>query len=159
MAIYMEYEGVKGNSTTDGFKDMIVLDSCSFGASRNITIPHRALTSREASEPALSEITVSMSMASHSAKMFNESVASDLKNKVLIHFTTTTANKVTEYLLVTLTNVGLSHYSLSAGHDGIPVESAVLNYDTIQTKFTPMDPGVSGSPETVGYDLTQMKTM
>ena len=25
-------------------------------------------------------------------------------------------------------------------------ESAVLNYDTIQTKFSPMDPGVSGSP-------------
>jgi type VI secretion system secreted protein Hcp len=159
MAIYMDYEGVKGNSTTDGFKDMIILESFSFGVSRNVTTAQRTNLSREASEPSLSEITVSMSMAKHSAKMFVESVASDLKNKVVIHFTTTTDKKVTEYLVYTLTNVGVSHYSISASHDGIPSETVVLNYDTIQKKFSSMDPGVSGSPEAVGYDLTKMKTI
>jgi type VI secretion system secreted protein Hcp len=158
MAIYMDYEGVKGNSTTDGFKDLIILESFSLGVSRNISTAQRTNKSREAAEPSISEITVSMSMAKHSPKMFIESLASDLKNKVVIHFTTTTDKKVTEYLTYTLTNVGVSHYSISSGPDGIPSETVVLNFDTIQKKFSSMDPGVSGSPEAVGYDLTAMKT-
>ena len=159
MAIYMEYEDVKGNSTTEGYKDMIILNSFSLGINRAINSAKGTNSSREAAEPSLSEITVTTEMGKHSPKAFIESVASDLKNKVLIHFTTTTANKVTEYLLYTLTNVGVSHYSISAGAEGIPMETLVLNYDTIQKKFSSLDPKVSGSPEAVGYDLTAMKTI
>jgi hypothetical protein len=33
-----------------------------------------------------------------------------------------------------------------------------LNFTKISETFTGLDPGMGGSPETVGYDLTQMKT-
>lgn len=152
MAIYMDYQDIKGSSTTDGYKDLILLDSFSFGVSRNITT---AATSRQASEPSLTGITVTKPMDASSPKLFDESVASGIQNTVKIHFTTTAANKVTEFLLYTLTNVGVSHYSVSAGADSIPVETLVLNFTKLQMKFT----SVGGGPEAVGYDLTQMKTV
>jgi type VI secretion system secreted protein Hcp len=55
-------------------------------------------------------------------------------------------------------HTGLSHYSLSSGGD-MPTESMSLNFTKITEKFSAMDPGISGSPETVGYDLTLMKTI
>ncbi len=33
------------------------------------------------------------------------------------------------------------------------------NFTKITESFTAFDPAISGSPETVGYDLTQMKTI
>jgi hypothetical protein len=44
---------------------------------------------------------------------------------------------------------------LSSGGE-MPTESLSLNFTKT---FTGQDPGISGSPETVGYDLTQMKTV
>jgi type VI secretion system secreted protein Hcp len=159
MAIYMDYEGVPGSSTSEGFEKLIVLNSCSFGVQRNVSMSLRSAQAREASEPSISEVTVTKLMDSSSPKLFVESVASDLKNTVKIHFTTTTAKKVTEYLLYTLTNAGVSHYSVSAGPDEIPMETLVLNFTKFEKKFTPMDPGISGTPEAVGYDLAAMKTV
>jgi hypothetical protein len=34
-----------------------------------------------------------------------------------------------------------------------------LNFTEITETYTGHDPGISGSPETVGYDLSQMKTV
>jgi hypothetical protein len=41
----------------------------------------------------------------------------------------------------------------------VPAETLSLNFTKITETFTSMDPGRSGSPETVGYDLTKMKTV
>jgi type VI secretion system secreted protein Hcp len=159
MAIYMKYPDIKGSSTSDKFKDLILLDSLSFGVSRNIAGAHRTDKNREASEPSVSEVTVTKMMDVASPKLFVESVASDLKNDVEITFATTTAKTTAEFLSYKLANVGLSHYSVSAGADGIPVETLVLNFTKLEMKFTTHGPDVSGSPESVGYDLLAMKTV
>ena len=41
----------------------------------------------------------------------------------------------------------------------MPMESLSLNFTKITKTFTGHDPGIGGSPETVGYDLTQMKSI
>ena len=87
-----------------------------------------------------------------------DAVAGKLDSKVEIKFTTTTKGKVETFLTYTLENTGLIGYSLSSGGD-MPVESLSLNFTKVAKTFTGMDPGISGSPETVGYDLTQMKTI
>jgi type VI secretion system secreted protein Hcp len=158
MAIYMKYPDIKGSSTVDAYKDLIILDSFSFGVQRDLDT-HRTDKNREASEPTIGEITVTKKMDVSSAKLFIESVASDLKNDVEITFTTTTAKKTAEYLSYKLANVGVSLYSVSAGADGIPVESVVLNFTKLEMKFTAHGPDISGSPEAVGYDLMAMKTV
>lgn len=159
MAIYMKYPDIKGSSTVDQYKDLILLDSLSFVVQRNLADAHRKDKNREASEPTIGEIHVTKAMDVASAKLFIESVASDLKNDVEITFTTTTAKKTTEFLSYKLANVGLSQYSVSAGADGIPVEQLTLNFTKLEMKFTAHGPDISGSPEAVGYDLLAMKTI
>ena len=41
----------------------------------------------------------------------------------------------------------------------MPMESLSLNFTKITKTFTGMDPGIGGSPETVGYNLALMKTI
>jgi type VI secretion system secreted protein Hcp len=158
MSIYMKYGSINGPITTEGYSKWIELATFHFGVGRHIASAQRTSEAREASEPTLSEITVSKNMDVASPKLFAEGVASDLTNKVTIKFTTTKVKTVTDFLSYELTDVGVSNYSVSAGAEGIPIETLTLNFTKIQMKFTSMGPGVSGSPETVGYDLTQMKT-
>ena len=84
-------------------------------------------------------------------------MAGKLDSKVTIKFTTTTKGKVETFLTYELENTGLSHYSLHSGGEA-PMESLSLNFAKITETFTPHDPGISGSPESVGYDLAAMKS-
>ena len=158
MAIYMKYGSIKGAVTTEGFKDWIELNSFQWGTGRGIASAAHSSTSRERSEPSLSEITVTKLMDVSSPKLFTESVAGELNNKVTITFTTTTKNTVEPFLKYELENTGISGYSVSSGGD-MPSESISLNYTKIKKTFIGMDPATKGSPETVGYDLTVMKTV
>ncbi len=158
MAIYMKYGNIKGSVTTEGFKDWIELNSFQWGVGRSIGTAARGALSREHSEPSLSEVTVTKLTDVASPKLFLDAVAGKLDNKVTIKFTTTTKGKVETFLTYELENTGLSHYSLSSGGD-MPMESLSLNFTKITETFTGMQPGITGSPETVGYDLTQMKTV
>ena len=97
-------------------------------------------------------------MTLSSPKLFLDAVAGKLDTKVTLKFTTTTKGKVETFLTYEMENSGLSHYSLSSCGD-MPVETLSLNFTKITETFTSMDPGRSGSPETVGYDLTKMKTV
>jgi type VI secretion system secreted protein Hcp len=153
----MKYGSIKGAVTTEGFKDWIELTSFQWGAGRGIGTAARGSTSREHSEPNLSEVTVTKVGDVASPKLFLDAVAGELNNKVTIKFTTTTKNKVETFLTYELENTGLSHYSLSSSGD-MPMESLSLNFTKISKTFIGMDPATKGNPETVGYDLTQMKT-
>jgi type VI secretion system secreted protein Hcp len=154
----MKYGNIKGSVTTEGFKDWIELNSFQWGVGRSIGTAARGALSREHSEPSLSEVTVTKLTDVASPKLFLDAVAGKLDNKVTIKFTTTTKGKVETFLTYELENTGLSHYSLSSGGD-MPMESLSLNFTKITETFTGMQPGITGSPETVGYDLTQMKTV
>lgn len=158
MALYMKYGSIKGPVTTDGFKDWIELNSFQWGVGRHIGTAARGSYSREHSEPTISEVTVSKLTDVSSPKLMLDAVAGKLDSKVEIKFTTTTKGKVETFLTFKLENVGISHYSMSSGGD-MPMESLTLNFTKITKTFTGMEPGVTGSPETVGYDLTQMKTI
>lgn len=162
MAIYLKYGSIKGSVTTEGFKDWIELNSFQWGVGRSVGTAARGSLSREHSEPALSEITVTKVTDVASPKLMLDAVAGKLDNKVEIKFTTTAKGKVETYLTFKLENTGISHYSMaSSGGSGgdMPVEHLSLNFTKITKTFIGMDPGISGSPETVGYDLTQMKTI
>lgn len=158
MAIYMKYGSIKGPVTTEGFKDWIELESFQWGVARAVGTAARGAYSREHSEPTISEIVVTKRSDVASPKLLLDSVAGKLDNKVEIKFTTTTKGKVETYLTFKLENTGISSYSASSGGD-MPNESLSLNFTKITETFTAFDPGISGSPETVGYDLTQMKTV
>ena len=155
MAIYMKYGSIDGAVTTKGFEKWIELHSLQWGVGRAIGTAARGLTSRESSEPSISEVVVTKKMDVASNKLFQDAVGGDLSSTVTIKLTTTTKDTVTTFLKYELTNTGLSGYSLSSGGDA-PVESLSLNFTKVMITYTGTDAKTGGSPDTVGYDLTQM---
>ncbi len=157
MAIYMKYGSIKGAVTTDGFKDWIELNSFQWGVGRGIGSAARGSSNREGSEPSLSEVVVTKTMDVSSNNLFLDAVAGNMNSEVTIKFTTTTKNKVETYLTYVMTDTGLSGHSFSSGGD-LPGESLSLNFTKITMTFDKVDAAGKKDPNTVGYDLTQMKT-
>lgn len=157
MAIYMKFGAVNGNVTTEGFKNWIELHSFQFGVGRGVSSGAGGAT-RESSAPSISEIVVTKTFDSSSAKLYQDSVAGAFDTKVEIKMTTTTKNKVETFLTYELKDCGISGYSLSSGGDN-PTESLSLNFTHIMMTPTPLD--ISGQikkGDIVSYDLLGMKT-
>lgn len=156
MAIYLKYGSIDGAVTTDGFAKWMEVHSLNLAISRAIGSATRGAYSRESSEPMISEVTITKIMDLSAAKLFNDAIAGQLDNKVTIKLTTTAKDKVETFLTYELENTGISSYSISSNGD-LPVEALTLNFTKITERFIGFDPGISGSPETVGYDLQLMK--
>jgi type VI secretion system secreted protein Hcp len=151
----MKFGSIDGAVTTKGFEKWIELNSLQWGVGRAVGTAARGSTTRESSEPSISELVVTKRMDVASNKLFQDAVGGDFSTKVTIKMTTTTKDQVTTFLKYELTNTGLSGYSVSSGGDA-PTESLSLNFTKIQITYTGLDVKTSGSPDTVGYDLEKM---
>jgi type VI secretion system secreted protein Hcp len=159
MAIYMKYGDIKGQTTTDGFKDWITLSSCQMGAGRGIASAKGRGANREGSEPSISEMTVTKEWdAASSSKLFEEAVSGLMDRKVEIHFTTTEQAKQQAYLIVKLENTCVSGYSSSSGAEGKPLESLSLNFAKIEfiPKIVDAKLGLKDG-EKVSFNLEKMQ--
>ena len=157
MAIYLKYEGIDGEATHDKHQKWIDIGSLQFGLGRAISTPAGAAANREASEPSVSEVTVTKMLDSSSSKLFTESATGAAGNKVEKHHVSTGSpgNTYAEY---TLTNALVSAYSISTGGDR-PSESISINFTKIEYKFIPYDSNnKAGTPVTVSYDLSTTKS-
>ena len=160
MAIYLEYEGIKGNVTADGYKNHIAVESVQFGVGRGISMEAGNLSNREATRPSLSEITLTKAADNSVTAIFKEAVTGSAGKKVVIKFVRTGADKVQEYMDYTLENCLVSSYSMSASAEGEPMESISLSYSKIMINYSDFDKtNKSGSPQRVGYDLESAKPM
>jgi type VI secretion system secreted protein Hcp len=155
VSIYMQWQGIDGAVTTKGFEKWIELNSFQMGVGRAIGTAARGAATREANEPSISEVVVTKRLDKASTKLFQDATGGDLSATVKFKFTTTTKDKVDTYLAFELSNCGLSGYSISSGGDA-PQESLSLNFTKVMYTYTELDPKISGSPDTVGYDITQM---
>jgi type VI secretion system secreted protein Hcp len=153
----MKYGAIKGSVTTDGFKDWIELHSFQWGVGRSVNSPSKGSDTREGSEPSISEVVVTKRMDKSSAKLWQDAVGGDFSTTVEIHMTTTTKDKVETFLQYELTETGLSGYSASGGSDNPPEESLSLNFAKVTWKYIGRDSKITGTPDTVGWDLAQQK--
>jgi type VI secretion system secreted protein Hcp len=151
----MKFGSVDGAVTTKGFEKWIECESFQWGVGRGIGTAARGMETREASEPNISEIVVTKRMDKSSPKLFQDAVGGDLSTTVKFKFTTTTKDAVDTFLEFELENTGLSGYSMSSGSE-LPSESLSLNFSKVIWSYTGRDAKVGGSPDKVGYDLTQM---
>jgi type VI secretion system secreted protein Hcp len=157
VAIYMKFGDIKGSVTTDGFKDWIELGSFQWGVGRSVNSPSKGEDTREGSEPSISEVVVSKRMDKASPKLWQDAVGGDFSKAVTISMTTTTKDKVETYLEYSLQEVGLSGYSASGGADDSPQESLSLNFAAVTWKYIGRDAKIGGTPDVVGWSLTQQK--
>lgn len=160
MAIYLEYEGIKGNVTAEGYADHIAVESVSFGVGRGISMEAGNLSNRESTRPSLSEITLSKLADNSVTSIFKEAVTGSAGKKVVIKFVRTGGDKVQEFMDYTLENCLVSSYSMSASAEGEPVENIALSYSKITINYVDYDKtNKAGSPQRVGYDLEAAKPM
>lgn len=160
MAIYLEYEGIKGNVTADGYKDHIAVDSIQFGVGRGISMEPGNLSNREATRPTISEITLTKPADTSATSLFKEAVTGTSGKKAVIKFVQTGADKVTEYMTYSLEDVLVSGYSVSASGDSDPLESISLSFAKIMVNYNDFDKSnKSANPQRVGYDLTTAKPL
>jgi len=160
MAIYLEYEGVKGNVTADGYKDCIAVDSVQFGVGRGISMESGNMSNRESSRPSVSEVTLTKKADNSVTALFKEAVTGSNGKKVSIKFVRTGTDKVQEYMDYTLENCLVSGYSISAEADDEPVETLSLSFTKIMINYNDHDAtNKSGSPQRVGYDLETAKPL
>ncbi|WP_458096294.1 Hcp family type VI secretion system effector [Roseomonas sp. WA12] len=155
MAIYMKFGAVKGQVTTEGFKDWIELGSFQLGVGRGVTSGAGG-QQRESSNPSISEVSVTKVFDVASPGLYEDALAGAFDTKVEIKFTSTTKNKVDTFLSYELTNCGVSGYSLSTGGDN-PSESLSLNFTKIMLTPSPLDDkGIPKKGAVVTYDLAKM---
>jgi type VI secretion system secreted protein Hcp len=152
MAIYMNFDGIPGDTRAKGHEKWIEINSVQFGVGRGIGSPVGQASKREASAPSISEVTITKMTDETSPLLFQEACVGKGK-PVQIHFVVTQADKLETFLELTLTNVMVSGYSVSSGGDN-PTESISLNFTKIEVKYTPYDDQhKAGKPIPASYDL------
>ena len=158
MAIYIEWEGIKGNVTADGYKDHLSVDQFGFGVARGISMDVGNCANREASRPSFSEVVLSKAADNSCTSIFQEATSAAEGKKVTIKFVQTGTEKVTEYMTYTLTDCLVSGYNVSANAEGDPVENINLSFSGIEINYLDFDATNKGSsPQRVGYNLAAAK--
>lgn len=157
MAIYIKYEGIDGEATHETHKKWLDVGSLQWGVGRAIATPSGSTANREASEPSVSEVTITKMMDASSPKFFVESVTGAVGKKVEIHLVTTGSPGVT-YAEYILTDALVSAYSMSSGGDR-PSESISISFTKMEYKFIPYDnKNKAGTPISVSYDISTTKS-
>lgn len=157
MAIYVDYEDIKGEVTQDGFKDQIEVLSVSWGVGRGISMTPGATGNRESTEPSVSEISIVKQFDAASTKLFTEACTGSKGKTVKINLVST-GNPGAKYVVYTLTDALISSYSVSSSGDR-PTESISISFVKLEFEFIPMDK--DGKPKSsikVAYDLSTAKT-
>lgn len=160
MAIYVEYDGIKGNVTADGYKDHIAVLAVQFGVGRGISMEAGNMSNREATRPSISEVTLSKTADNSVTAIFKEAVTGSAGKKVKIKFVRTGADKVQEYMDYELENCLVSGYSISADAEGEPMETITLSFSKVMINYNDHDAtNKASSPQRVGYDLEKAKPL
>ena len=153
MSIYLKLGSIEGGATEKDHDKWIEIGSMQFGTGRGIDMNVGSTTNRSATQPSISEITLSKTLDGSSNNLFYEAVIGK-GVEAKIHFTRSEGEKMETYLEYTLEAAMVSSYSVSSGGD-VPSESISLNYTKIEIKHTPTKTdGTLGDPKTAGYNLT-----
>ncbi len=158
MAIYLEWEGIEGNVTAEGYSKHLAVDSFQFGVSRGISMETGNAVNRESTKPNYSEVVVSKPVDNSCTSIFAEASYGSVGKKIKAKFVQTGSDKVDEYMTYTMENCLVSSYSISASGDGVPYESICISYTEIEVNYSDYDAtNAQASPQRVGYSISAAK--
>jgi len=155
MSIFCKYGAIAGDATHQDHKEWIAVGSLQWGVGRAISTPVGAAENREASEPSVSEVTMTKDMDCASIHLFKEACTGNKGVDCTIHLVQTGSpgRLVCEYKL---TNSLVSGYSCSSGGD-TPTESFSVNFTKVEFKYINYDPTGVGKPATAAYEMALTK--
>ena len=156
--IYLKYgDKIKGEVTSEGHKDWVMLESMSFGTSRGLGSPTGQAATRETGNVSVSDIVGNKTNDISSEPLFRESLDGKAQTAT-IHFTKSNDSGGFEtYMELKLTECLVSSYSMASSGEK-PTESLTLSFTKIEYKYIPYDAAHKPlSPLTGGYDLKLTK--
>lgn len=158
MAIYLEWDGIEGDVTAEGYEKKVEVNSFQYGIGRGIGSPAGGSKDRESSAPSISEIVVTKPMDSSSFKIMDAACeGTGKKVKVRFAMTAPGTGTLADYLTYDLDQVLVSGYSVSSGGDQ-PTESISLNFTKIEMNYIPASAeNTDESPMRFGWDLAKQK--
>ncbi|MCK8785138.1 type VI secretion system tube protein Hcp [Roseomonas sp. NAR14] len=157
MTIYLKYEGIDGDVTSNGFEKFIEVHSAQLGVGRGISSTHgRGEGVREASIPSISELVVTKTFDRSSSLLIQQALKGPLDKKVELHFVRTQGGKAEAYLVYKFEQCAVSGYSLSSGGDR-PSESISINFAKFETKNIEVKDKLTAAGGVISYDLRAAK--
>jgi len=160
MAIYLNYEGIKGNVTADGYEGHVLVDSASFAVGRKVAMEPGKMTNREISTPSVSEVTLSKKADISVVEFFKKSVSGASGKTVDIKCVRTGSSKLEEYLKYTLHDCIVSGYAINIHGDEQPRETITLSFSKCEISYTDHNStNKSGNTQRAGYDLEKAKLL
>ena len=142
--VFLELDGIQGESTLVGFENQIELNSFQFGVGRSASAK---------AAPSFSEVTVTKQLDKSSPELMLRTANGSTIASARIRFTQQTAEGQVVFLRYCLTGVRITGFSQSSGGDR-PSESVSLNYGTIVQSYTQQaSGGGQGTVFSSGWNL------
>lgn len=133
---YLKIGDIKGESTDDGHKDWIELDSFSFGMSQPAP-SHTGSGGAAAGKVTFGDVVVVKELDKASPKLMQAVATGENHGMVELHLTKKTDDGSTTYMRWELKNVRVTSYSVSgSGDDARPTEQLSLNFEEIKVVYT-----------------------
>jgi len=137
MAIYLDYEGIKGSVTAAGYQGMIELRHFKFGVSRKISMEVGNMANRESALPALSVLYLEKRMDAATSHFLRLSVVGSKGTRATIHFVRTGGHQLIEYMTCTVENCLISDYLFyDSEFNQVPHEKIQLSYTSLLINHT-----------------------
>ena len=157
MSVYMNYEGIEGETTDANHAGWMDIEHLSWGTSRNISSASSTSTDRESANASITDLNITRSMDSATPALFIESCCGKGKTVIVELCKTGEGSGSDTYMQYTLTNALISNYTMTGQSDSNarPVEHITISFQDVEVKYTPYDDDNNAlSPLTVGFDTT-----
>lgn len=146
---YLDYEGIKGETTAEKFKNMITVLSMDFNVHREISAYTGTAMDREASATRLGDITITKLQDNASADLFKEATIG--KGKKAVFHITKQGDAIEEIMKIELKDAMISNFGVSVSGDR-PVETLTISYTEMTMTVTPTDDKNNiSAPKVYGY--------
>ena len=162
MAIFMDYEGIKGNVTAAGYQGLINLDGFVFRSHRTVSMKTGELANREGSAPTLGVLETVKRLDGSIIGIIKEAVSNTAGKTVKIHCVRTGQRQFQAYMTLTFSQCIPTFYRLVglAREGGIPAERLYLSYSAVEISY--IDSGIDNkalNPQRYGYDVAAASSL
>jgi type VI secretion system secreted protein Hcp len=155
---FLELDGVKGESTRDGYKEQIPVISFSWGGQNSVSIGVKGGAS--SGKGTVTSLNLMKKSDGASPLLFQKCMMGEHIKKATLTLLKAGGKAPVDFIKYEMEMVYIEsvQYSGSEGGDDVPMESTSLAFGKITYTYTPQKPdGTKGSPVVGTWDVTQVK--
>lgn len=159
MSIFMQIEGIKGESSDLYHKDWLDIESIEWRVGRKITSRTSTRGDRESSNPEYSELLLFKRMDKATPYIFIESCCGRGKTIIIECTKTGKGNGSDVYMQYRLENAMISYYKVYAKDkrgNKRPMEAIKISFKRLEQRYIPYgEDNIAEAPIAVGYDAAK----